>query len=278
MSESGPAFAPDLPGAEGINPGLVIAALRERGAHRFDPVRFCFIEALGRRSVAQPGGVRQVLDGKLSRALAAYHTQYEQAQTQAGITLKHLVGRFPDAADAAHRLVVSGDFRGLHRLAAQLEGPGGQGSPASLAGLVHQLDRLELAAGEGGSAESGAAMVGGVVGGGVVGGGIGAPAELKALRYFRGTWSQLSVDRQMAQSWARVPENAGPLNSQLLVLRSLKLMRDVSPAYLKRFMSYVDALLWLDQAGGGAPPQGKLAGGERDKKRKPARGKPGKPG
>ena len=47
---------------------------------------------------------------------------------------------------------------------------------------------------------------------------------------------------------AKVPENAGPLNSQHLVHRSLTLMRDLSPEYLNRFMSYVDALSWLDQA------------------------------
>jgi Protein of unknown function (DUF2894) len=31
------------------------------------------------------------------------------------------------------------------------------------------------------------------------------------------------------------------------VLRSLSVMRDVSPGYLRRFMTHLDALLWLDQ-------------------------------
>ena len=75
--------------------------------------------------------------------------------------------------------------------------------------------------------------------------------ELKSLRYFRRTWSALSVDRQLAQG----PENAGPLNSHRLVLRSLQLMRDVAPNYLERFMSYADALLWLEQADGAPPPK-----------------------
>jgi Protein of unknown function (DUF2894) len=71
---------------------------------------------------------------------------------------------------------------------------------------------------------------------------------LKTLSYFRSTWSKLSADRRLTQSLAKVPENAGPLNSQHLVHRSLTLMRDLSPEYLNRFMSYVDALSWLDQA------------------------------
>lgn len=76
---------------------------------------------------------------------------------------------------------------------------------------------------------------------------LGSRPELKALRYFRTTWSKLSVDQQLAQAIEQGPQNAGPLNSHRLVLRSLELMREISPDYLNRFMSYADALLWLDQ-------------------------------
>lgn len=102
-----------------------------------------------------------------------------------------------------------------------------------------------------------------------------APAELKSVRYFRNTWARLSVDQQVADALAQGPENAGPLNSHLLVLQSLKLMRDLSPDYLNRFMSYVDALLWLDQADGARPlVQNAAVRGESDKKRKSGRAKP----
>jgi len=77
------------------------------------------------------------------------------------------------------------------------------------------------------------------------------PPELKTLRYFRSTWTRLSAEQRLSQTFAKVPDNAGPLNSQHLVHRSLLLMRDVSPEYLSRFMAYVDTLLWLDQATGG---------------------------
>jgi hypothetical protein len=39
----------------------------------------------------------------------------------------------------------------------------------------------------------------------------------------------------------------------MVVLRSLALMRDISPDYLNRFMSYVDALLCLEQVDREAP-------------------------
>ena len=103
-----------------------------------------------------------------------------------------------------------------------------------------------------------------------------APDELKALACFRDTWSKLRVDQQFHQALADEPENAGPLNSHFLVLRALRRMRDLSPAYLQHFMAYADALLWLEQADGGARPAPKnIVLGERDKKRKAARGKTG---
>lgn len=78
-----------------------------------------------------------------------------------------------------------------------------------------------------------------------------SPGHEDTLRYLRSTWSRLSTERQLTQALATVPENAGPLNSHQLVHRSLALMRELSPAYLHRFMPYVDTLLWLDQAKGG---------------------------
>jgi hypothetical protein len=85
----------------------------------------------------------------------------------------------------------------------------------------------------------------------------GAPqgaSDLKSLRYFRSTWSRLSADRRLTQSQAKMPENAGPLNSQHLVHRAITLMRDVSPDYLNRLMAYVDTLSWIEQANASTPP------------------------
>lgn len=98
----------------------------------------------------------------------------------------------------------------------------------------------------------------------------GAPqGDLNAMAYFRNTWSRLSVDRQLSHSIAQAPDNAGPLNSEFLLLQALKTMRDISPEYLRQFMTYADTLLWLDQAEAGRAPARKAAGrGEREKKRK----------
>jgi hypothetical protein len=75
-----------------------------------------------------------------------------------------------------------------------------------------------------------------------------AASDTRTLQFFKRTWSRLSADQRLAQSRATLPENAGPLNSHHLVHRSLTLMRELSPEYLERFVGYVDALQWLEQA------------------------------
>ncbi len=72
--------------------------------------------------------------------------------------------------------------------------------------------------------------------------------EMKSVRQFSAVWSQISAEWQLAQALRRGPENAGPLNSHRLMLRSLSLMQSLSPDYLRRFLSQVDSLLWLEQA------------------------------
>lgn len=78
--------------------------------------------------------------------------------------------------------------------------------------------------------------------------------ELPQLDYFRDIWSKVRTEKQLRQSLQPAPGNAGPLNSSSLVHRSLSLMREVSPEYLKQFLSYVDTLAWMEQLTGGAQP------------------------
>ncbi|MEP6969323.1 MAG: DUF2894 domain-containing protein, partial [Betaproteobacteria bacterium] len=99
-----------------------------------------------------------------------------------------------------------------------------------------------------------------------------APTELKTLRDFRDTWIRLSVERQLSRSQQKVPANPGPLNSHLLVLRALRRMQEISPAYLERYMAHVEILLWLEQAriDTTASPPGLTARPDAGRKRKPA--------
>lgn len=67
------------------------------------------------------------------------------------------------------------------------------------------------------------------------------------IDYFRLTWARVSANRLLRQSGEQVPDNAGPLNSSSLAHRSLLLMRELSPGYLQHFLSYIEALSWMEQ-------------------------------
>jgi hypothetical protein len=78
--------------------------------------------------------------------------------------------------------------------------------------------------------------------------------ELKSVQFFRNTWSKLSAEKQVTRALEQAPKNAGPINSHVVALRSLSLMRDTAPDYLNRFTTYVDTLLSLEQGEKAPPP------------------------
>lgn len=71
--------------------------------------------------------------------------------------------------------------------------------------------------------------------------------ELEALDEFRSLWSKLRADSQLRQSLEQDTEDSGPLNSGRLVHRALMRMRECSPGYTQHFLSYLDALSWMEQ-------------------------------
>jgi hypothetical protein len=79
-------------------------------------------------------------------------------------------------------------------------------------------------------------------------------AESPRIQQFRKQLGQISVQKQVTKAMAQAPQNAGPINSHMLVLRSLGQMREASPDYLGRFMVYLDTLLFLDAPVASKPP------------------------
>ncbi|MDQ9169351.1 DUF2894 domain-containing protein [Oxalobacteraceae bacterium R-40] len=214
----------------------LIASLRSAGAARFDPVRWHYFEVLAARASTHQGNVKGMLEVKLMQGLAAFKERFDEARCEARNILTQSVQLYPHAANNLQQLFDAGDFKELRRLVANLRA--GE-CRASLSALVRQLEQH--------SPETGAASVEGTT----------KPhSELKTIQNFRNTWSKLSADKQVTQALAQAPKNAGPINSHMLVLRSLALMRELSPDYLNRFMSYADTLLCLEQ-------------GEREKLDKP---------
>lgn len=205
----------------------LIASLHTAGADRFDPVRLHYVEVLAKRASAHQGSVKRMLGAKVTQALAELKERFEQARYEAEETVAQSMQQHPHAADDLQRLFAAGDFKELRRLIATLKA---RQQCASLGALVHQLEQHSPDNADARVAEN-----------------AGPRSELKTIRNFRNTWAKLSVDKQVAQALEQAPKNAGPINSHMLVLRSLALMRDISPDYLNRFMSYADTLLCLDQ-------------------------------
>lgn len=78
-------------------------------------------------------------------------------------------------------------------------------------------------------------------------------AELASVGRFRRAWSRTRAQDSVTQAAAQRPANAGPLNSQVLVLQSLDLMGQLSADYLRRFIAHAESLLWLEAVGAQAP-------------------------
>ncbi|WP_250516724.1 DUF2894 domain-containing protein [Caballeronia sp. INDeC2] len=95
-----------------------------------------------------------------------------------------------------------------------------------------------------------------------------ATSHAELLEYFRSVWSKVSAEKQLRDSLAQVPRNAGPLNSSSLVHRSLSLMREVSPGYFQQFLAYADALSWMEEMNGPGVIVAKEAAGAKKGGRK----------
>lgn len=268
LSASSEALAPGAEAALAAA-GDPLAALRACGAAHADPVRFRFLEALARRVQAQQGAARRFLETRLAQAIDDCAGRFAQAQGDARAALAAAAARHPDAAADLQQLFDAGDFAALRRRSVALarqQAPTALAALSALAAGVAQHADPADPADPAGPAPANAH-------GPQHGPHPAATDELKSLRYFRDTWAQLSVEQQLTEALAQAPENAGPLNSHRLVLRALEHMRDVSPDYLKRFMAYIDALLWLEQTDGAALPAEKNAvtgDGDRKKSRSAA--------
>lgn len=196
-----------------------IAALRAGPAAGVNPVRLRHMELMSQRLGQQTDAVRRILASRLRRMLAEHATSLahvvpaEEPSTQPPTQLDPRLLPKPKPTP-----VVAPPASPLASLTQRLSQPQpqlqSQQTSAPASAPVSPLRRTEL----------------------------------KSTQRFRETWARVAADRQVEQALARAPDNAGPLNSHLLVLRSLGVMRELSPDYLRRFLAHVEALQWLDQA------------------------------
>lgn len=202
----------------------ILQAWRERGDDRLDPVGFQFIEALARRAAAHAGAARARLDERLAQLLQAYAARIAAASA-ANAAAEGLEDAATPDASPAPAMAVPKPARGpLAELAAYLAYPGAPGEDPDAIAAQARRD---------------------------------AYPDMPVLDGLREIWSGLSADRQVRQSQEQVHKNAGPLNSNQLVHRALSLMRELSPGYLQQFVTYTEALAWMEQVTAAAAPPAK---------------------
>lgn len=70
--------------------------------------------------------------------------------------------------------------------------------------------------------------------------------EMQSVIRFRRSWANGRAHDRVAAAAARRPAKAGPINSHMLVLQSLDMMRALPGDYLRRFLTHVETLQWLE--------------------------------
>ena len=69
--------------------------------------------------------------------------------------------------------------------------------------------------------------------------------QLKSFQQYQVMFEKMALSRLLSRVMKEIPENAGPLNPERLVIRSFKVLQDISPDYLSRLLAYYESLLTL---------------------------------
>lgn len=227
-------------------------------AKNFDPVRFAYLQSLSMRLNASGHQKNATLVEKALSSLQQYRADLDNQRSRTRATIRKFSSAFPQHSDAVEALFQQCHFKQIEQLYIRLCGQdaakqtlnplrdltsginqviGGINEPAappSIDDVLHQQEQsARLAKGE---------VLATTVDGS------GEQLELQSMKYFRESMKHFNIDKIIARAIDEGPENPGPLNPQMLAIKSLTNMRDLSPEYLRRFAGYIETLLWLEKS------------------------------
>ena len=234
-----------------------IAALQACGAHQYDPVRFRYITSMDERLQGKPPAVAEAMGRKAMAAIDAYESDLEGARRKAEAAFNRICAADPDKEPRARRLFETYAFQSLHRLERHLNS---QTRESELAALTRQIGRHDSVQEDEASGRprpddllhrQQQAAVAAADGSAGAGGPLetAAGTEMRSAGRFRDAMTAMHAERLVNRVAENRPENPGPLNAQMLASRSLPVLQQLSSAYLARFVSYIETLIWLEQAG-----------------------------
>ena len=230
-----------------------LEALRVCGMDRFDPVRFRYIDTMAAKTRGQREAVAEVLEKKVFNALADYQRDFERAKQESALIIEQLTEQHPDAVEEVCTLFERCDFKAITRYEHQLQG---HHPLTPLSQLTQQIQQSKSDAHESDArfsfddamqAQESNALESYAESSKASGKSHSDRAGLTSFRMYRDSWLKQNAEKILQQAINSAPQNAGPLNPEMLTIRSLIALRDLSPEYTHRLISYIDTLLWLEQ-------------------------------
>ena len=223
----------------------------------FDPVRFAVIQGLHDRLKASPHSSNQVLLEKALSSIEKYKADFDCCRKDASLTLQEIKLLFPESFDSANVLFEKCDFPRLDHLFKRLKrNESSKERAVSLNGLSESMRAPLMVKKENAQSKSldeallnheqtariaaGCAQL-------KVNESDDGRFELQSMKGFREAKKYFNVDKIIARAINDFPENAGPHNPHMLMIKSLMHMRDLSPQYLRRFAGYAETILWLEK-------------------------------
>jgi hypothetical protein len=218
--------------------------LKQQGAEEHDPVRFRFIESLTHRALEQRESVRERLLQKVQQALDGYEAtlvvkpaSQSRLNNQSSVVSELSKLRKVLANEADENLVTStviGSVIGSggdNSIVGVVEGSDGGDPAISFAEQLAQQETALLNSDKEHISIRSAAPL----------------PRLKAGIAYQQFQHQQRVDHFIDSAFNETPENPGPLNPEILAIKLLKQINDLSPTYISRYVDYFETLQWLEQ-------------------------------
>lgn len=222
-----------------------------------DPVRFEFIQSLY-QGLSKPHNQSNIeLIEKIQRSVEQYMSNLSDYRCESAKALESILADFPEQAATAQSLFDQYKFRQVESLLARLiKGRAAEQniallrqltervnqpvatadtepSPVSFDRVLYQQERSARQA-PGDTLE-------------ITTDGRGEQLVMQSMKHFRESMKHFNIDKIISRAINEGLQNPGPLNPQLLAIKSLTQMRDLSPAYLRRFAGYIETMLWLEK-------------------------------
>ena len=229
-----------------------IENLANKGASKFEPALFKYIESMSHKASTLDSQVKALVENKALNALSVYMARFSQAEIQARNCVENILITHPELMEELNEYLQQGNFKAIEYYDAAIAR---SAKPSAINQLLERLNQSSLPVKTSSVSttlserlqqqestindnfETSPTTP------------VQNQSELTSIEQFKRSLDQLNTEKFINHVVNEVPENPGPLNAHMLVIKALSSMQDISPDYLRRLVDYLDSLFWLDKAG-----------------------------